>query len=99
MAALNRAKSATLYTAIDGSGGYYTNKVEKSARSWMNAPFQLHDDALDAAFLKEAEAAGLSALKGHRAVGAMRASLYNAMTMAGVEALTGFMTDFARRHG
>lgn len=99
MAALNRGKSAALYAAIDGSNGYYRNNVESAARSWMNVPFQLHDDALDAAFLKEAEAAGLAALKGHRAVGGMRASLYNAMPMAGVEALVAFMADFARRHG
>jgi phosphoserine aminotransferase len=99
MAAINRAKAAALYAAIDGSSGYYRNSVDAAARSWMNVPFQLHDDALDAAFLKEAEAAGLSALKGHRAVGGMRASLYNAMPMQGVQALIDFMADFARRHG
>lgn len=99
MAQTNRGKAMALYEAIDGSGGFYANQVAPAARSWMNMPFQLHDDALDAVFLKEAEAAGLSALKGHRAVGGMRASLYNAMPIAGVQALTAFMADFARRHG
>ncbi len=65
----------------------------------MNVPFTLHDNALDAVFLKESEAAGLLALKGHKAVGGMRASLYNAVPMEAVQALTGFMRDFAQRHG
>jgi phosphoserine aminotransferase len=64
----------------------------------MNVPFTLHDAALDAVFLKESEAAGLLALKGHRAVGGMRASLYNAMPIEGVHALVQFMRDFARKH-
>jgi phosphoserine aminotransferase len=62
-------------------------------------PFTLHDEALDKPFLKEAEAAGLLALKGHRAVGGMRASIYNAMPIEGVQALVDFMADFAKRHG
>jgi phosphoserine aminotransferase len=95
----NRAKAETLYAAIDKSGGFYRNPVALRARSWMNVPFTLHDDALDAVFLKESEAAGLLALKGHRAVGGMRASIYNAMPLDGVQALTAFMADFARRHG
>jgi phosphoserine aminotransferase len=95
----NREKAETLYAAIDGSGGYYRNPVEPSARSRMNVPFVLHDAALDPVFLKESEAAGLLALKGHRAVGGMRASLYNALPIEGVRALTDFMGDFARRHG
>ena len=99
MAARNRAKSELLYAAIDNSGGYYTNPVDVRYRSWMNVPFTLHDDALDAPFLKESEAAGLLALKGHKAVGGMRASLYNAMPLAGVQALVEFMADFAKRHG
>ncbi|MFI4970328.1 MAG: 3-phosphoserine/phosphohydroxythreonine transaminase [Lysobacterales bacterium] len=94
----NRAKAELLYGYIDGSG-YYTNPVEKSARSWMNVPFALPRAELDAAFLKDAEAAGLLALKGHRAVGGMRASIYNAMPIEGVQALVGFMRDFARRNG
>jgi phosphoserine aminotransferase len=95
----NRAKAEAMYAAIDGSGGFYTNPVEVSARSWMNVPFTLIDDALDKRFLQESEAAGLLALKGHRAVGGMRASIYNAMPIEGVRALTDFMADFAKRHG
>ena len=99
MADLNRRKAGALYAAIDGSGGFYRNPVDPAARSWMNVPFTLHDDSLDKAFLKESEAAGLLALKGHRAVGGMRASIYNAMPLEGVQALVDFMADFARRHG
>jgi phosphoserine aminotransferase len=95
----NRAKAELLYRAIDGSGGYYRNPVDVAARSWMNVPFTLHDAALDKAFLAESEAAGLLALKGHRAVGGMRASIYNAMPIEGVQALVDFMADFARRNG
>jgi phosphoserine aminotransferase len=65
----------------------------------MNVPFFLHDDTLDKAFLKEAEAAGLISLKGHRALGGMRASIYNAMSEGGVQALASFMRDFQQRHG
>ncbi|MEO6926932.1 MAG: 3-phosphoserine/phosphohydroxythreonine transaminase [Rhodanobacter sp.] len=99
MAEQNRAKAECLYQAIDGSGGYYRNPIELDARSRMNVPFTLHDNALDAAFVQESEAAGLLALKGHKAVGGMRASLYNAVSMEAVQALTGFMRDFAQRHG
>jgi phosphoserine aminotransferase len=99
MAARNRAKAELLYAAIDGSGGYYRNPVDPAARSRMNVPFTLHDSALDAAFLAESEAAGLLALKGHKALGGMRASLYNAVPLAAVEALVAFMRDFAARHG
>ncbi len=95
----NRAKAEKLYAAIDGSGGYYRNPVDPAARSRMNVPFTLHDSALDADFLKESEAAGLMALKGHKALGGMRASLYNAVPLAAVDALVAFMGDFARRHG
>lgn len=94
----NREKAETLYAVIDGSGGYYRNPVEPSARSRMNVPFTLHDPALEPIFLKQSEAAGLLALKGHRAIGGMRASLYNAMPIEGVRALTDFMRDFAHRH-
>jgi phosphoserine aminotransferase len=83
-----------LYGYIDDSN-FYRNPVAKSARSRMNVPFTLPREELDAAFLKEAEAAGLMALKGHRAVGGMRASLYNAMPLEGVQALVDFMKDFA----
>jgi phosphoserine aminotransferase len=94
----NRRKAELLYGYIDGSG-YYSNPVEVAARSWMNVPFRLKDEALDDRFLKESEAAGLLALKGHRSVGGMRASIYNAMPIAGVEALIAFMKDFAARNG
>lgn len=99
MAQRNQAKAAALYAAIDGSGGFYRNEVDPAARSWMNVPFQLRDPGLDSTFLAESAAAGLIGLKGHRVVGGMRASLYNAMTMAGVGQLVDFMADFARRHG
>lgn len=95
----NREKATRLYAAIDGSGGFYRNPVAPIARSWMNVPFVLQDAELDKSFLTEAEAAGLLGLKGHRAVGGMRASIYNAMPVAGVQALCDFMADFARRRG
>ncbi len=98
MARHNRTKAERLYAAIDGSD-FYHNPVEPASRSWMNVPFTLADPALDATFLQEAEAAGLSTLKGHRSVGGMRASIYNAMPQAGVDALIAFMQDFERRHG
>lgn len=95
----NAAKARTLYDAIDQSGGFYRSPVEPSARSRMNVPFTLHDAALDALFLQESEAAGLLALKGHKAVGGMRASLYNAVPPEAVDVLVNFMRDFATRHG
>jgi len=98
IAARNQAKADLLYGYIDQSG-FYKNPVEKSARSRMNVPFTLPREELDAPFLKAAEAAGLMALKGHRAVGGMRASIYNAIPLAGVQALVDFMKDFAKRNG
>ena len=95
----NARKSALLYEAIDASGGFYRNDVAPAVRSRMNVPFFLRDEALDKPFLEEARAAGLVALKGHRALGGMRASLYNAMPEEGVVALVGFMRDFMQRHG
>lgn len=95
----NAAKAGLLYAAIDGSGGFYHNPVEPSVRSRMNVIFNLHDSALDPVFVAEAATAGLLALKGHRALGGIRASLYNAMPIEGVQALCTFMADFARRHG
>jgi phosphoserine aminotransferase len=95
---INIRKAELLYGCIDGSNGFYRNPVEAADRSRMNVPFVLQDAALDAAFLKEAEAAGLYSLKGHKSVGGMRASIYNAMPLEGVQALVGFMQDFARRH-
>lgn len=94
----NERKAAKLYAAIDSSG-YYKNPVDKACRSWMNVPFTLPNPELDKPFLQEAKATGLTNLKGHRVVGGMRASLYNAMPEAGVDALVAFMADFAKRHG
>ncbi len=99
MAELNRRKAENLYACIDGSGGFYNNPVDPECRSWMNVPFTMVDPELDAAFLAEARAAGLAALKGHRSVGGMRASIYNAMPEEGVAALIDFMKDFQRRKG
>jgi phosphoserine aminotransferase len=96
--ARNRAKAQLLYRAIDESP-FYANPVAVAARSWMNVPFTLAAPELDARFLNEARAAGLTNLEGHRSVGGMRASLYNAMPLEGVQALVGFMQEFARRHG
>ncbi len=95
----NARKSAMLYAAIDGSGGFYRNEVDPRVRSRMNVPFFLHDEALDKPFLAEATQAGLISLKGHRALGGMRASIYNAMPEAGVQALADFMRGFRERHG
>jgi phosphoserine aminotransferase len=97
MAERNSAKARALYAAIDGSS-FYRNRVAKDARSWMNVTFTLAKPDLDAVFLEQAAAAGLANLKGHRALGGMRASLYNAMPLAGVEALVGFMREFERKH-
>ena len=91
-------RSGKLYRAIDASG-FYANRIEAPFRSRMNVPFALADAALDEAFLREAREAGLIALKGHRAVGGMRASLYNGMPEAGVDTLIDFMRNFERRHG
>jgi phosphoserine aminotransferase len=94
----NRAKAETLYRAIDGSG-YYRNPVAPECRSWMNIPFTIPNPDLEKTFVAEAARAGLANLEGHRSVGGMRASIYNAMTLQGVQALVGFMNDFQRRHG
>jgi phosphoserine aminotransferase len=98
MAERNRTKAETLYRTIDESG-FYRNPVARNCRSWMNVPFTLVDPELDRTFLAEANAAGLTNLEGHRSVGGMRASLYNAMPAEGVHALVGFMREFERRHG
>jgi phosphoserine aminotransferase len=94
----NRQKAAALYAAIDNSG-YYRNPVALNARSWMNVPFTIPDPQLEKTFCSEALAAGLANLEGHRSVGGMRASIYNAMPREGVQALIDFMADFQRRHG
>ena len=98
MAEINLAKADTLYDAIDASA-FYRNAVPKDCRSWMNVPFTLARPELDQQFLAGAQAAGLTNLAGHRAVGGMRASLYNAMPLAGVAALVEFMQEFARKNG
>lgn len=98
MAEKNRRKAETLYGAIDGSD-FYGNPVAPAWRSWMNVPFTLADAELDKRFLAEAEAAGLMNLKGHRSVGGMRASIYNATGQDAVDALVGFMQDFEHEHG
>ena len=95
----NAAKAALVYDAIDGSGGFYRNEVAVPVRSRMNIPFFLPDETLTTRFVAESKAAGLLALKGHKAVGGLRASLYNAMPVAGAQALVGFMRDFQQRHG
>ena len=96
---VNMEKARLLYDCIDQSAGFYHNPVEVDCRSRMNVPFVLANPALDAAFLEESKAAGLLGLKGHKSVGGMRASIYNAVPLAGVKVLVDFMQDFARRHG
>ena len=95
----NVAKAKLIYDAIDFSAGFYNCPVAKADRSRMNVPFTLKNEALDGDFLKQAEARGLLQLKGHRSVGGMRASIYNAMPLAGVQALVGFMSEFAKNNG
>jgi len=99
VAQINARKAGKLYDCIDGSGGFYSNPVKPSCRSWMNVPFTLADSGLDETFLKDAKAAGLVQLKGHRSVGGMRASIYNAMPECGVDALIDFMNEFKRTKG
>ncbi len=96
--AKNIAKAQLLYGFIDGSG-LYENRVDPACRSRMNVPFFLKDEALNEAFLQGAKARGLVQLKGHRSVGGMRASLYNAMPIEGVQALTGYMAEFEKAGG
>ncbi len=98
MEAANTAKAELLYRTIDGSGMYF-NKVQSNCRSRMNVPFFLRNEALNDAFLSGAKEAGLLQLKGHKSVGGMRASIYNAMPLAGVQALTAYMQEFERTHG
>ena len=98
MAQINERKANKLYAAIDASG-FYANPVEVKSRSWMNVPFTLANPELDSVFLAEAKDKGLVTLKGHRSVGGMRASIYNAMPEDGVDALIEFMQDFEKRNG
>ncbi len=94
----NVAKAKLLYDYLDATE-FYTNPVRREDRSRMNVPFKLRDESLDGAFLKGAEERGMLQLKGHRSVGGMRASIYNAMPIEGVRALVDYMQDFERRHG
>ncbi|MDX2457635.1 MAG: 3-phosphoserine/phosphohydroxythreonine transaminase [Gammaproteobacteria bacterium] len=98
MAEINRRKSGRLYAAVAGSA-FYNSPVDVECHSWMNVPFTLADADLDSEFLAQAKTAGLLNLKGHRSVGGMRASIYNAMPVAGVDALIDFMCEFERTHG
>jgi phosphoserine aminotransferase len=95
--AVNAEKARILYECIDQSDGFYRNPVALDCRSRMNVPFTLAAAPLDAVFLAESKAAGLMSLKGHKSVGGMRASIYNAVPLAGVQALVDFMNDFAQR--
>jgi phosphoserine aminotransferase len=98
MARHNAAKAKLLYDILDRSGGFYTGHARPECRSDMNVTFRLPDEAAEKAFVTGAAARGLVDLKGHRSVGGIRASIYNAMPVAGVEALRDFMTDFQREH-
>ncbi|MDE2094938.1 MAG: 3-phosphoserine/phosphohydroxythreonine transaminase [Burkholderiales bacterium] len=98
MEAHNRAKAAVLYDFLDATS-FYTSPVAREDRSLMNVPFKLKDEALDEAFLKGAQALRMLQLKGHRSVGGMRASIYNAMPVEGVQALVAYMKEFEVRHG
>ena len=95
VAQINGRKAEKLYAAIDASD-FYSNPVAKDCRSLMNVPFMLADDQLDAKFLEDSKAAGLTNLKGHRSVGGMRASIYNAVSEDAVDALIAFMAEFER---
>jgi phosphoserine aminotransferase len=97
MQAHNQAKAALLYDYLDASS-FYSNPVARADRSLMNVPFKLRDEALDEAFLKGAQARGMIQLKGHRSVGGMRASLYNAMPIEGVRALVAYMQEFEQNN-
>ncbi|HFE36884.1 MAG TPA: 3-phosphoserine/phosphohydroxythreonine transaminase [Gammaproteobacteria bacterium] len=98
MAEVNQRKAEKLYAAIDRSA-FYSNPVAHDSRSWMNVPFILANADLDSQFLAGAKAAGLVTLKGHRSVGGMRASIYNAMPEAGIDALVSFMAEFEKQYG
>jgi phosphoserine aminotransferase len=100
--ARNRRKAAKLYAAIDGANGnegYYRGHAQPDSRSWMNVTFRLPSEELEKRFVTEATAAGLDGLKGHRSVGGIRASIYNAFPEAGVDALVDFMATFAKQNG
>jgi phosphoserine aminotransferase len=96
---INREKAALLYGVIDESGGFYRGVADPDSRSVMNVTWRLESEELEKAFIKEAGENGFVGLKGHRSVGGLRASIYNAVPLEAVQALAGFMRDFARRHG
>ena len=98
MAVINKRKADKLYACIDSSN-FYHNPIESDCRSWMNIPFTLPSDDLDEVFLRESAEQGMVGLKGHRFVGGMRASIYNAMPEEGVDQLVTFMSSFMQRHG
>jgi len=98
MERLNRQKKELLYGFIDASD-FYSNPIAKNDRSWMNVPFRLADERLDKAFLKGADERGLLYLQGHRSVGGMRASIYNAVTLEAVQALVTYLAEFEKEHG
>jgi phosphoserine aminotransferase len=95
----NRTKADLVYKAIDESGGFYRGHAKPEARSLMNVPFRLPSEELEDTFAKEAKKADLIGLKGHRSVGGMRASIYNAMTVEGAQALVQFMKEFQKKNG
>jgi phosphoserine aminotransferase len=95
----NRTKADLIYKAIDGSGGFYRGHAKPDARSLMNIPFRLPSEELEDTFAKEAKSNKLIGLKGHRSVGGMRASIYNAMTVEGAQELTKFMAEFQKKNG
>ena len=97
MQARNQAKARKLYDFIDNSA-FFSNRVEPGIRSEVNVPFWLADDGLNEQFLTESSAVGLKALKGHKAVGGMRASIYNAVPMEAIDALIQFMQNFEKQH-
>ncbi|RUM84221.1 MAG: 3-phosphoserine/phosphohydroxythreonine transaminase, partial [Candidatus Thioglobus sp.] len=97
MAKINETKAKTLYDAIDNSD-FYSNPVAEKYRSWMNVPFLLANEELNGLFLEKSAAQNLITLKGHRSVGGMRASIYNAMPQAAIDSLVGFMKDFEKEN-
>jgi phosphoserine aminotransferase len=99
MLARNRAKAGLLYDVLDGSGSFYRGHARDGSRSVMNVTFRLPTDELEGTFLSEAATGGMIELKGHRSVGGIRASIYNAMPIEGVRALAAFMREFHERHG
>ena len=96
---INQSKAEALYAAIDNSSGFYSGHADVDSRSWMNVTFRIGDAALEQEFVASAAAAELSGLKGHRSVGGLRASIYNAVSKASVDVLVDFMNEFARTRG